>query len=161
VTWRARISSIPAQIADEMAGVSWHPEDPRCPRLDDLALVRLLHVDPAGGEREGELVVAAAVAEEVVGAFERLFQARFPIERMERVDAYGGSDDRSMEANNSSAFNFRTIAGSDELSLHALGRAIDTGRSTSTRRGTHTWSAPGSCRRPAPPSSTAPPCAPA
>jgi poly-gamma-glutamate synthesis protein (capsule biosynthesis protein) len=125
MTRRARISSIPAEIADEMAGVSWHPDDPRCPRLADLALLRLVHVDASGREREGELVVAAAVAEDVVRVFERLLAARFPIARMERVDAHGGDDNRSMAANNSSGFNFRTIAGSDQLSLHALGHAID------------------------------------
>ncbi len=125
MSYRARISSIPAEIADEMAGVSWHPDQPRCPPLADLALVRLTHHLPGGGEREGELVVAATLADDVARVFERLHAAGFPIERMQRVDAYGGSDDRSMAANNSSAFNFRTIAGSDQLSLHALGRAID------------------------------------
>ena len=116
--------SIPAEIAAEMTGVSWR-SDPRCPPLGELALLRLVHVDPSGGEREGELVVAAALADEVARVFERLHAARFQIERMERIDAWGGSDDRSMAANNSSCFNFRTIAGSDQLSLHALGRAID------------------------------------
>jgi hypothetical protein len=122
--FRARITPIPDDLAAAMTGVSWHP-DPRCPPFAELALLRLVHVDPAGGEREGELVVAAALADDLARAFERLHAARFPIARMERIDAYGGSDDRSMAANNSSGFNFRTIAGSDQLSLHALGRAVD------------------------------------
>lgn len=124
VSYRVRITAIPADIAAEMAGVSWHP-DPRCPALGDLALIRLVHFDPTGAEREGELVVAAALADDVARAFERIHAARFPIERMERIDAYGGSDDASMAANNSSGFNFRTIAGSDQISLHGHGRAID------------------------------------
>lgn len=123
-SYRARATSIPAEIAAEMTGVSWRP-DPRCPPIAELALLRLVHVHPSGGEREGELVVAAALADDVARVFERLHAARFPIERMERIDAWGASDDRSMAANNSSCFNFRTIAGSDQLSLHALGRAID------------------------------------
>jgi len=125
MSYRARISSIPAEMAAEMAGVSWHGDDPRCPPIAELALIRLVHLDPAGVEREGELVVAAELADDVAGAFERLHAAGFPIARMERIDHHGGSDDRSMAANNSSGFNFRTIAGSDQLSLHALGRAID------------------------------------
>ena len=124
MSYRARIGPIPPAIAAAMEGVSWHA-DPRCPPLAELALLNLIHVDPAGAEREGELVVAAGLADDVARAFERLHAARFPIERMERIDLYGGSDDRSMAANNSSGFNFRTIAGSDQLSLHALGRAID------------------------------------
>ncbi|MBT8207858.1 MAG: M15 family metallopeptidase, partial [Acidimicrobiia bacterium] len=41
------------------------------------------------------------------------------------VDVYGNDDDRSMEANNTSAFNCRTVGGSSEWSEHAYGRAID------------------------------------
>jgi poly-gamma-glutamate synthesis protein (capsule biosynthesis protein) len=115
---------IPAEVAEEMMSVSWHP-DPRCPAMSDLALIRLRHFDMQGRTRDGELVVAAAVADPVARAFEHIFAARFPIERMARIDTYGGSDDRSMTANNSSAFNFRNIAGTETLSLHALGTAID------------------------------------
>src|SRR5688572_12648278 len=107
-----------------MTGASWHP-DPRCPPFSKLVLIELVHIDPAGAERDGELVVAAAVADDVVRVFEQLHRARFPIARMERIDVFGGDDDRSMAANNSSGFNFRTIAGTDTLSLHAAGTAID------------------------------------
>jgi D-alanyl-D-alanine carboxypeptidase-like protein len=124
MSYRARISAIPPEVAAEMAGVSWHP-DPRCPPLADLALIRLVHLDELGDERQGELVVAAALADDVARAFGQIHAAGFPIACMERIDAHGGSDDRSMAANNSSAFNFRTIAGTDQLSLHGLGRAID------------------------------------
>jgi len=60
------------------------------------------------------------------------------------VDAYGASDERSMEADNTSAFNGRFVAGSSVWSQHAFGRAIDvdplenqrsaTARSTRRRR---------------------------
>ena len=107
-----------------MRGSSWHP-DPRCPSFDELALLVLPYVDFDGGERMGELVVARAVAEPVVEVFERLFAARFPIATMQRIDAFGADDGRSMDANNCSGFNFRVIAGTDRLSQHALGLAID------------------------------------
>jgi hypothetical protein len=54
-----------------------------------------------------------------------MYDARFQINRLEPVDAYGGSDDRSMEANNSSAFNCRRVAGTTRWSEHAYGTAID------------------------------------
>ena len=57
--------------------------------------------------------------------FRALFETRFPIERMELVDVYGADDDRSMAANNTSAFNCRTVEGSSSWSEHAFGRAID------------------------------------
>jgi hypothetical protein len=44
---------------------------------------------------------------------------------MALVDDHGGSDDASMAADNSSAFNFRVVAGTGTLSQHALGLAID------------------------------------
>ncbi len=44
---------------------------------------------------------------------------------MRLVDDFAASDDASMAADNSSAFNFRVVAGTELLSQHALGRAID------------------------------------
>lgn len=122
--FHGRAEPLPDAVRREMTGVSWRPE-PRCPPLDALALVHLVHRDFTGDRAEGELVVAAAVTEAVIEVFRRLWDVGFPIAQMRRVDAFGGDDERSMAANNCSAFNFRTIAGSTHLSLHALGTAID------------------------------------
>ena len=51
--------------------------------------------------------------------------AAIPIRRMVPVDAYGGSDFRSIEADNTSAFNCRFVDGTTRYSEHAYGRAID------------------------------------
>ena len=124
VSFQAKVQPIAPALQAEMTGASWHP-DPRCPAWHELALLRMAHWGFDGALHDGELVVAASVADDVVSAFERIFAARFPIERMERIDAYGGDDERSMAANNTSGFNFRTIAGIDALSLHSFGTAID------------------------------------
>ena len=58
-------------------------------------------------------------------AFGQLYAARFPIRRMLPIEAYGGSDFRSIEADNTSAFNCRSATGSSHWSEHAYGRAID------------------------------------
>ncbi|HEX5614659.1 MAG TPA: M15 family metallopeptidase [Acidimicrobiia bacterium] len=73
----------------------------------------------------GELVVHAQVASRVAAAMNTLFQARFPIERMQLVDVYGGSDDASMAANNTSGFNCRLTTSGTRWSEHSYGRAID------------------------------------
>jgi hypothetical protein len=102
---------------------SWRPGCP-LPR-DDLRLLTLAHW---GFDREvhrGELVVHKEQAPAVKRVFRVLFRVRFPIERMELVDRYGGDDDRSMAANNTSAFNCRRVEGSSSWSEHAYGRAID------------------------------------
>lgn len=78
-----------------------------------------------GAARVGELVVNVDVADDVVAVFETLFEAGFPIERMELVDVFGGDDLASMRANNTSAFNCRYVDGTTRWSEHAYGRAID------------------------------------
>jgi hypothetical protein len=55
----------------------------------------------------------------------RLYAVRFPLRRMVPVDVYGGSDFRSIEADNTSAFNCRYVDGTRRWSEHAYGRAID------------------------------------
>ena len=119
------IAAVPATARSRMEGVSWRGDDSRCPRWDQLAYLRLSHVTFDGGVGEGELVVAAALAARAAEVFRRLYVIGFPIRGMRLVDDFGASDDRSMAADNSSAFNFRVIAGTNVLSQHALGRAID------------------------------------
>ncbi len=115
---------IPETVQADMRGRSWH-DDPACPPFSELRLLELTHHGFDGGVHRGELVVHRDVADEVLQIFARLFALRFPIERMQRVDAFGGDDEASMAANNSSAFNFRRIQGSHVLSHHARGLAID------------------------------------
>jgi D-alanyl-D-alanine carboxypeptidase len=124
VSFRAEVQAISLQLRAEMSGASWH-EDSRCPSWDHLVLIRMTHWGFDGAVHDGELVIAASVADDVVSVFGRLFAVRFPIERMVRIDAYGGDDNRSMADNNTSGFNFRTIAGLETLSLHSFGHAID------------------------------------
>ena len=61
----------------------------------------------------------------MLAVLRRLYADGFPIRRMVPVDAYGGSDFRSIEADNTSAFNCRFVDGTTRYSQHAYGRAID------------------------------------
>src|SRR5688500_239978 len=79
---------------------------------------------PAWAAR-GSLVVATAIAGATLALFARLHAIGFPIRGARLVDDHGASDDASMAADNTSAFNFRVVAGTGELSQHAFGRAID------------------------------------
>lgn len=118
-----RIEKLPEAIRAEMTGNSWKPECPAS--LDDL---RLLHVPYVGFDdalHEGELVVHAQLAQDFADIFCELFVARFPIERMTRIDAYQGSDDASMADNNTSAFNCRFVQGTTTFSKHSWGAAVD------------------------------------
>jgi hypothetical protein len=102
---------------------SWRPG---CPvGLSDLRLVRLTHWGFDGQARPGELVVHRQQADRILGVFAALFEARFPMEQVRLIDEFGGDDDRSMSANNTSGFNCRYVAGTRRWSQHAFGRAID------------------------------------
>lgn len=97
-----------------------------CPVLSsDLRLVSVTHLGVDGRPRQGELVVHRTQASAVVEVFRRLYDARFPVQRMETVDRFGGDDDASMAANNSSAYNCRRTTGGAGWSEHAYGTALD------------------------------------
>jgi len=115
---------LPEVVAGQMRGVSWHPG---CPvPLDSLALVKVRHLGLDGQVHDGELVVARELAPEVVEIFRELFEAGFPLAKVRRVEAYGGSDDASMADDNTSGFNCREVEGHPgHWSQHAFGRAID------------------------------------
>ena len=116
-------SEVPGEIEERMLGASL-PEEER-EALTSLAYVQVTYWDYEGRTQSGELVVHRDLAQEVADIFEELYEEGFPIASVRLIDEYGGQDELSMEANNTSAFCYRKIAGSSRLSNHALGRAID------------------------------------
>lgn len=117
------VSPIPDEVFARMDGVT-HPD--WCPATcDNLRYLRVLHVDADGNTKVGEMVVNQAIADDVRDIFRQLYDAGYPIERMRLPDDYGGDDETSMQANNTSAFNCRPIEGSGEISWHGYGLAVD------------------------------------
>ncbi len=97
-----------------------------CPvGLGQLRAVRLAYVGFDGKAQQGTIVVHRAHAQRTVRAFRALYIARFPVRRIRPIEHYGGSDTRSIEADNTSAFNCRRVTGGTRWSEHAYGRAID------------------------------------
>jgi hypothetical protein len=121
--FRGHAAPIDARLAKRMTGVSWRPG---CPvPLRDLRLLTVSHWGFDGRVHSGRVIAHRDVAGQLVGVFRRLYAAHFPIRRLVPVDAYGGSDFRSIEADNTSAFNCRYVDGTTRWSEHAYGRAID------------------------------------
>lgn len=117
---------IPVQVLDGMLGkslpngVNW-PVGP-----EDLSYLTISHWGYDGQVHVGHMIVHKVVAQEVLDIFKEVFDAQFPIERMELIDVYDANDTRSMNANNSSAFCCRektVIRGT--FSNHSYGVAID------------------------------------
>jgi hypothetical protein len=93
--------------------------------LSELRYLRVLHYDFEGNVCQGELVCNKSISNDLLEIFDALFKARYPIERMVLIDDFDADDERSMTANNTSCFNFRTVAGTNKLSAHSRGMAID------------------------------------
>lgn len=91
----------------------------------DLLYLRLHYVDFEGKERVGEMVCNRAIADDLLDIFRQLYEARYPIERIQLPDDFDADDERQMRANNTSCFCFRVIKGSTKLSAHAQGLAVD------------------------------------
>ena len=122
----ARYVASVRRIGPELRASMHASHGDRCPvPWRDLRYLRMSHVGFDGRDHIGEMVVAARYARAVTGVFERLYDARWPIRRMRLVDVYDGDDNRSMAANNTSAYNCRRVAGGPGWSAHAYGTAID------------------------------------
>ena len=115
--------AIPPAVEARMRGVSY-PEDARIP-LSELRYLRLSYVDFDGVPQTGEMVCHEAIAGDLLEIFQALFEARYPIRSIRLIDDFGGSDEASMRADNTSCFNYRPRTGQRRLSTHALGRAVD------------------------------------
>lgn len=104
---------------------SWHPGCPVSPFR--LRRLRLTYWGFDGLAHTGALIANADAVSDLTQVFRSLYAARFPIRRLRPIDAYGGNDERSLEADNTSAFNCRYVVGPGprRWSVHAYGKAVD------------------------------------
>lgn len=97
-----------------------------CPvGLNQLRAVTATHHDFAGNDRTGTLIVNQDAATATATALRKMYAAGIPIRKMRPIEAYGGDDWKSIEDDNTSAFNCRKATGGSNWSNHAYGRAID------------------------------------
>ena len=125
----ARSASVPAYRSSTSSvtaadlGASWRSGCPVAPAA--LRRVRVDYWGYDGARHRGDLIVRSDVAPTVAAAFGKLYAGRFQIRRIHPITQYGASDDASMAANNTSAFNCRKVTGGSGWSEHAYGTAID------------------------------------
>ncbi len=111
------------EIKDRIQGKSYK-DNCEVP-YEELRYVRVLYVGFDGESHRGELIVNKAIAKDIIEIFRELYDEKYPIERMVLVDEYDADDNTSMTADNTSSFNYRKVDGTDHLSLHSYGLAID------------------------------------
>lgn len=119
-----RIHKLPPAWTTRIESTTWHAG---CPvPVSDLRALTVSYWDFQAKPETGLLVVNKATAKDLRWIFKKLFRHGFLIQQIEPIEAYGGNDERSMEANNTSAFNCRDITGRPgKFSNHSWGRAID------------------------------------
>jgi hypothetical protein len=107
--------------------------DPNCPEdiRNKQAIVEVLYYSTDHKIHQGQVVIDRELQADIRSVFRFALKTRFPIQSAipisdPRFRKNGRWDDElSMEANNTSAFNYRQSTGSTQLSKHAYGRAID------------------------------------
>jgi hypothetical protein len=120
----ASVRPIDDRLREWMTGRSWHEG---CPvGFDKLRVIRLRYWGFDAAPHFGRLVVHRAFAWKMVDVFRALYVHRWPVRRVFLVDRYGADDLRSMQHDNTSAFNCRWRAGQPGVwSMHAYGKALD------------------------------------
>ena len=93
--------------------------------IENLRLVNVYYYGFDDKLHQGQLVVHKDVVLDIIEIFEFIRESNFPISKVIPISKYGWSDEKSMQDNNTSAFNYRYISGSRVISNHASGLAID------------------------------------
>lgn len=94
-------------------------------KRDDLRYLTLLYINESGTTQHGEMICNKAIAKDLIEIFRELYRQHYPIHSIRLVDEYNADDETSMEANNTSCFNYRGTSSGAKLSKHAQGMAID------------------------------------
>jgi hypothetical protein len=120
-----RFTSSVETVTAASLGKSWRSGCPVGP--DGLRALTLTYWGFDARPHTGTLIVATAAVPAMTEAWRQMYAARFPVRKVIPISAYGGDDNRSMAADNTSAFNCRYAVadGPKHWSAHAYGQAVD------------------------------------
>jgi hypothetical protein len=120
---RPKFAAKISHVSRDQVTYSWRAS---CPvSYKNLRMITMTHWGFDKQVHTGRLIVNESAAEDLVSVFHKLYDQHYPIKRMEPVDKYKGDDYRSIDADNTSAFNCRPATGSSNWSQHAYGLALD------------------------------------
>ena len=114
---------IPDNVWKRMQGKTFI-DNPHIQR-SDLRHLRVLHWDYDKKIHIGEMVCNQLIADRLIRIFRQLYDAKYPIQQMLLPDVYDADDETQMRHNNSSCFCYRMVAGTQVLSKHSQGLAVD------------------------------------
>lgn len=117
------VSEITDEILARIDGKSYK-KNAKIP-LEDLRYLTVAHYTFDNEVKKGELICNRLIADDLIDIFRNLYNAHYPIESIRLIDEFDADDRKSMNANNTSCFNYRLVSGTKKLSNHARGLAID------------------------------------
>jgi D-alanyl-D-alanine carboxypeptidase len=118
--FRYSIGPVPRDVLKRS---TWRP---KCPTtLDELRYLKMTFWGFDHLRHTGELIVNASVAEDVVGVFRNMYEAKFPIEEMRVTTLEEQRAKPTGDTNNTSSLECRKVTLGESWSQHAYGLAID------------------------------------
>ena len=93
--------------------------------LEEQALLNVVYIGYDQKIHKGQLVCNQSVVDELKNIFAELYQLKFPINSIRPISEFDFDDNRSMELNNTTCFDYRLKIRKNGWSQHALGTAID------------------------------------
>ena len=89
----------------------------------DIVEVKVDYIDYNGNIQKGIIEVNKDILEKIKAVFDELLKIKFPIYKVDK--SYQRNDEDIINDNITTGYNYRYIMGTDELSKHAKGYAID------------------------------------
>ncbi len=93
--------------------------------IDSLCIVDVEYYSFDDKLHRGQLVIHKKMKTDIEQIFHLIKKRKFPVKHAIPIVKYDWNDNKSMAANNTSAFCYRYIAGTKRLSNHSFGRAVD------------------------------------
>ena len=116
----AHVGAVPRRVVMRS---TWRP---KCPvTLDQLSYISMTFWGFDHEPHTGEMIVNASVAQDVVGVFEKLYRAHFPIEEMRVTTLKEQRAAPTGDTDNTSSFECRPVTLGTSWSEHSFGLAID------------------------------------
>ena len=84
-----------------------------------LSYLKLSYIGFDGNSHIGEMIVNSKVSNQVLEIFKKLYEIKYPIEKIKLIDEYNADDEFSMSDNNTSCFCYRVVSGTSRLSNHS------------------------------------------
>lgn len=120
------IEEISDELKETMRGKSYADNiDESIVNFDMLRHIVICYNNFDGETVQGDIVCSELIAQDLLEIFEELYYAGYQFEEVSLIDKYDADDDASMDANNTSCFNYRVVDNTTKLSYHAYGLAID------------------------------------